>query len=199
MNYWYGARSNEIFLDLDSHRAVNRAIGVLRIAIRRKLLIVRSVWLYQSSPRHYHLIVVLDHALLFVDKMAWSLWMGNDRLRVAYVMRRFINKDGCSSCLIDLLVAKSPYGFRTVPDATCKCKKKHKPKAITDKCPSMKMLLGDQRSADYFGRTGRRPSNGKIRLPWGRVPLCRIKEWKEPRNERRQKELLQDHGNVGRI
>lgn len=174
MNYWYSSRENEIFLDLDSNRAVSRALSVLRAAIRKKKLAVASVWLYGTpSKGHAHLIVVLKGELSWASRLAWSLWMGNDRLRVAYVMERH-----CRNLInFDLLVTTSPY-YRT-PDAFCECKEKHKPKKVTEGCPAMIHLLHEERSSDYFARTGSAPSKKRIRVPWGRVTLDQIRNWRE--------------------
>lgn len=169
--YWYSAEPNEIFLDLDSNRATARALSVLRVAMEKKKLPIKQVFLFQSSPRKHHMIVVLRRQINTLVRLAWSLWMGNDRLRVAYVLKRY---ELCKTHS-DLLVTKKPY--HRLPDAVCECKKKHKDPKVTGRCPAMKYLLGDERSADYFARTGSAPPKVKIRIPWGNVPLEVIKEW----------------------
>lgn len=174
MNYWYASQSNEIFLDLDSNRATARALSVLRLAIRKDLP-VREVWLYGTRKAHHaHMIIVLKKDMPFMTRMAWALWLGNDRLRTAYVIERALHvAPSCS----DLLVTKRPY-YRAW-DSRCQCRKKHKPKAVTDKCPAMGMFLGNQRSADYFTRTGKAPPRKKIRVPWGKVSLKQIRNWSD--------------------
>jgi hypothetical protein len=174
MNYWYASQPNEIFLDLDSNRATARALSVLRLAIRKKDLPVRQVWLYGTPTAHHaHMIIVLRDPMPWLTRLAWSLWLGNDRLRAAYVLERSRWVDGKQ----DLLVTKTPY-YREW-DQVCKCRKKHKAKEVTDKCYAMGILLGNQRSADYFTRTGKAPPRRKIRVPWGRVSLKQIKNWSD--------------------
>lgn len=177
MNYWYASRSNEIFLDLDSNRATARALSVLRLAIRKKHLAVRQVWLYGTPTAHHaHMIIVLRKHMPWVTRVAWSLWLGNDRLRAAYVLER---SRWVPDGLQDLLVTKSPY-YRQC-EAVCKCRRKHKAKDVTENCPAMEILLGNERSADYFTRTGKAPPRRKIRVPWGRVSLNQIKNWSDKR------------------
>lgn len=175
-NFWYSARANEIFLDLDSYVALRRAMTVLSVAIRGKKLKVKTVWLFESSPSHYHVIVELSEGLTMLSRLAWSLWMGNDRLRVAYVIERF----AAALEHTDLLVSSKPY--HRPADASCTCKKKHKPKNVTDRCPAMARLLGNARSADYFARTGPQGLVKKrMRVPWGRVSVKQIHQWREVR------------------
>jgi hypothetical protein len=174
VNYWYVSQPNEIFLDLDSNRATARALSVLRLAIIKRDLRVKQVWLYGTPTAHHaHMIIVLKEDMAWLTRLAWSLWMGNDRLRAAYVLERSRWVDGKQ----DLLVTKTPY-YREW-DSICKCRRKHKKKFVTDRCPAMGILLGNQRSADYFTRTGHAPPRRKIRVPWGRVSLKQIKHWSD--------------------
>jgi len=172
MNYWYSSRDNEIFLDLDSNRAIARALSVLRLTIRKRELDIESVWLYGTPTKHHaHMIIRLKRNHSWEERLAWSLWLGNDRLRAAYILQRHIM--GISHH--DLLIAKTPY-YRT-PDAFCNCEEKHKPKEVTSRCGAMQFLLGGQCDADYFTRTGKAPPRHKIRVPWGRVSLKQIRNW----------------------
>jgi hypothetical protein len=178
MNFWYASRPNEIFLDLDSNRATARALSVLRLAIRQKKLPIRSVWLYSTPGKgHAHLIIELKQEMPWQMRLGWSLWLGNDRLRSAYILARHSQNGMNVTHEHDLLVSQWEY-YRPW-DAFCECKKKHKPKSVTDKCPAMEHLLLDQRSADYFSRTGSAPPRKKIRVPWGKVSLTQLREWKE--------------------
>ena len=173
LNYWYASKQNEIFLDLDSRRATARALSVLRLALIKKHLKVRSVWIFPSLTRgHQHIVIVLRNDMDLLERLAWSLWMGNDRLRVAYVMKRAL--DGVR--YPDLLITSKRY-HRDV-DSTCTCREKHKEKRITERCPAMYELLGRARSADYFSRTGKAPARRWLRISWGKVSLKNIKQWK---------------------
>jgi hypothetical protein len=174
MNYWYSAKGNEIFLDLDSYRATSRALSVLRMAIMKKHLDVGAIWLYGTERKgHAHMIIELKQDMDWMTRLSWSIWMGNDRLRVAYILER--ENRGVQHS--DLLTAKHAYQFRD-PDAVCECKEKHKQPRVTSNCPAMKLLLGLERSADYFTRTGKAPPNRKIIIPWGRILIKDLKRWR---------------------
>jgi hypothetical protein len=175
MNFWYSSRPNEIFLDLDSNRATARALSVLRLSVRKQHLKIDGVWLYSTSTKgHAHMIIELRQDMSWISRIAWSLWLGNDRLRAAYVLNRHNEFELDHH---DLLIGS--HGYHREPDAYCQCKDKHKRKAVTSKCPAMLHLLGDYRSADYFTRTGSAPPRKKIRVPWGRVSLMQLRNWKE--------------------
>ena len=185
INYWYSSKDTEIFLDLDSNRAIARALSVLRLTLKDKHLNIRAIWLYQTeTPGHAHMIIVLRWPLTIASRLAWSLWLGNDRLRVAYVIQR-VNHYVKHA---DLL--KAPYRYYRAPDQICYCPEKHKDPKVTENCPAMTALLGMERSADYFMRTGKAPPKRKIRIPWGKVSLKQLKNW-SPIYEREQR-LLQD-------
>jgi len=173
-NYWYSARDNEIFLDLDSHRAISRALSVLRMAIVNGDMKVSGIWLYGTpTPGHAHMIIALKKDMDWMTRLSWSIWMGNDRLRVAYILERE-NRGLVHS---DLLISKTQYEWRE-PDAQCGCTEKHKQPRVTSKCPAMNALLGLEASADYFTRTGKAPPRRKIRIPWGRIRVEDLKAWR---------------------
>lgn len=198
MNYWYLARRNEMFLDLDSRRALRRAITVLLVGLKTKRLPAGDVFLYKTKqPGHYHMIIRLkcSHPV-WTLKMAWLLWMGNDRLRMAYVLARFLDERvpfTFGADRGDLLVATKPY-YRKA-DAVCRCKLKHKEDAVTSKCPAMRKLLGDARCADYFARTGeRRVKPLRVRVPWGEVQISKLKGWIKKDGKADRKNVLQNNG-----
>lgn len=179
--FWYWARPYEIFVDLDSGRAITRALSVLRRALQVKRyaatpvnrLHIESVWMYPSLEKnHAHLIIVLKKDLPFTTALAWSLWMGTDQIRAAYVLER---RKRCS--IGELLCVREPYQFRK-PDAVCSCKRKHKEKPVTDRCPALLRLLRDERSADYFPRNRDKTPRPPVRFAWGKVPLQNIRQWR---------------------
>lgn len=190
--YWYVARSNEIFLDLDSKRALNRALNVLRRAILRErtgkgvfseypfsfpfqnVLRVHSVWIYPTqSENHYHLIVVGWHDMPVELRLAWALWMGADQVRAAYVMERY--RHGFPRP--ELLCTRSLYGFRIADDA-CDCRDKHKRKVITEGCPALSRILGNHRSADYFPRNFDKIKRRPLPIQWGKVSKEKLLRWR---------------------
>jgi len=193
LNYWYAAKSNEIFLDLDNRRAISRAFNVLSKAVRRGDLHVKGIYIYPSSTKgHVHVIIVLREVMTIIDRLAWSLWMGNDRLRVAFILKRCIDEIPNE----DLLMGNRRY--HRPPDDICACTGKHKDMKITGKCEAMARLIGREAAvADYFTRTGRVGLDRvetvgpdalvidgercgaleSLMIPWGRVSLECVKTW----------------------
>lgn len=200
MNYWYEAQTLELFLDLDSRRALRRAVTVLSVAMRTRKLSVDSVYLYPTKKDgHFHLIVTLKKRISFSARLAWCLWMGNDRLRTAYILMRSIDDRMPSSATAgDLLVTSKVY-YRS-PDAVCRCRRKHKADAVTSKCPAMRALLGGARAADYFARTGPTLPGRRMRVPWGQVSKQQICQWADRRKVKGDaKGILQRNQNGRRV
>jgi hypothetical protein len=180
--YWYVSRDNEIFCDLDSKRAVARALDVLRRAMRRKMLAVDQVFFYPSLS-NYHLIVTLKDPMESKLRVYWSLWMGSDRLRAVYTLERIARKLEAP----DLLIPSKIYidGFR-LPDHVCHCPAKHKARRITNHCPVLLALHGSEAGAEYFPRSyDRKPREGSLLIPWGNVPkkLLKGKSWLKTKTE----------------
>jgi hypothetical protein len=184
--FWYVARPNEIFVDLDSPRAVTRALSVLRRALNVKKnaksplnkLDIESVWLYPTETEgHSHLIVVLKYELRVHYRLAWSLWMGTDQIRAAYVLERFRYFFNSESSPVELFCARQEYGFRK-PDTFCFCKEKHKKKHVTDQCDALARILGNHRSDDYFPRNRDTKERKPVRFAPGKIALTRLRAWK---------------------
>lgn len=171
MNYWYSCRPTEIFLDLDSTRALARAFSVLWCARENRQLLVKSIWLYPTNQAHHsHMIIVLKYRIPTLDRIGWTLWMGSDRLRASYALARIVR----GMAHTELFCTRELY-YRK-PDAICTCTEKHKPKEVTERCPAMRALLGVEHSGDYFARTGKRPTRRAIRFPWGRVTQKQLEQ-----------------------
>lgn len=191
-NYWYAARPNEIFCDLDSKKSLLRALRVVRSAIiereqfvvsagvrervtsgNRLLLDVRTVHYYPTTrPGHGHLIITLNNAYDAETRARWALWLGSDRLRACYVLQRI-----AESCIYsaDLLVTSRKY--HREPDQRCACKEKHKTKKVTDHCAALRRLIGSQASADYFPRVGTARKIKPFRVPIGKISKTKLIRW----------------------
>lgn len=189
--YWYAARPDEMFLDLDSPAKQRRALRVLKMALgtswdrlvnsQRNDLEVSQVYMVPSLTKgHVHAVVRTKHAMAPLVKVSWSLWMGGDPLRSAYAIERFR-----AGLTIQELIA-APAGpflaYRDI-DAICECDGKHKEERITKKCPALLKLLGKEHAAaDYFPRVRNERKNlGPLIIEWGRVPLSRIRRWENPK------------------
>lgn len=175
MKYWYAARPNEVFLDLDSRRALLRALKVIRAYRRQKrpTIIIDEVYHYPTGrPGHCHMVLVLRHSLEATKRAELALWMGSDRLRACFVMARIgaAFKDHA-----DLLVTSRVY--HRPADQQCMCSGKHKRKSITNKCHALRMFLGPWRSFDFYPRAGKQWMK-PFRVPIGRVSLESIRLWR---------------------
>jgi hypothetical protein len=169
--YWYIARGNEIFLDLDSPAKASRAISKLRRTLRRKMLPIKAVYFYRSLSRgKYHLIIILSRSMPAGARALWAVWLGSDVVRGLYTLERL--RRGIKAA--DLLIVVKPFEFRA-SDFKCRCPAKHKARRITDHCPIMAYIHGHERTADYFSRNLDRKvrKRGPV-IPIGRVPLSRI-------------------------
>ncbi len=195
--YWYAARSNELFLDLDSPEQQRRALRVLRLALKdhrrfwsgksaklevdrfRQHLVINVLILMRSvTLGHCHLIVVNNEEFQPMTRVAWSLWLGGDPLRAAYALER-LGRGYCP----ELIALQYPIqeDFRQ-PDAMCPCKDKHKEERVTKYCPALNQLLGDHAAADYFPRVrDERRKLGPLILPYGRLSLTKLERWENPR------------------
>jgi len=170
--HWYVARRNEIFLDLDSPAKASRAVAKLRRTLRREMLPIQAVYFYRSlSKGKYHMILRLNRVMSAEERALWAMWLGSDIIRGLYTLERL--RRGIRAA--DLLIVAYPYVEFRQRDYSCQCKGKHKPRRITDHCPIMRRLHGEERTADYFSRNMDRKARtrGPV-MPIGRVPLSRI-------------------------
>lgn len=181
-NYWYAARENEVFLDLDSQRALTRALHVVRRVIQAESTHrwpgIKAVFLYKTQrPQHYHMIVIWKAPLPRLERYVWALWMGSDRLRCAYVIKRRL--EGVT--FPDILGAAYRYQeyekFVGAVAMTCFCKGKHKSEKITWNCPALQLLLGGERSADYYPRNVDRKARRNVQFNYGRISKRSIVKW----------------------
>jgi len=203
INYWYSAQPNEIFCDLDSKRALTRALHVIRRAMQQHRngkrheekhangLSVKDVFVYPTGRKnHFHMIVVLHQPLPAELRAMWALWMASDRLRAVYVMERIRrlsswrtlaswmldNREVAPQQNADLLVSSRRY--HRLPNQTCSCTQKHKSDAVNANCEALQALLGTHATADYFPRNVDRKTRGPVRFGFGRISKTSILRWK---------------------
>lgn len=186
--FWYVAKPNEIFLDLDSRKSMTRAFRVMNVWMKAErsrsgfpwnLPPIVSVHHYPTGRvNHCHAVVTVAAEMTAQERQILALWMGSDRLRSAYVFERMQHGLGLWS---DLLC--TPIEYHRPADFTCQCKGKHKDRKVTDGCHALKMILGRYRSADFFPRVGHKPIK-PVQIPVGQVPLSIIRRWKNGKNVR---------------
>lgn len=173
VNYWYSAKGNELFLDLDRPYRVNRAMNVLHSWLndRKEFPEIRYVEHYRTKTEgHEHFVIVFEEEVDFLEKLSIRLLMLDDPIRVGFIVGRIARY--CDAD--DLLMSRVLY--HRSPDAVCECTEKHRAYDVTWNCPALKKLLGPYRSMDPFPRTGK-PLREPIDLAFGRLNLEQIKHW----------------------
>lgn len=167
MNYWYVARPNELFLDIDNAaRSLKHARARLQGAIECGKLRVNYVSIRESkTTNHIHCIVTLFDELPEIQREVWAVILHSDIYRgCASIMR---------SCFAvpnpDILISSfayfssdEPYPFaagtwnkRNANDS-CSCNSKHNA-ATMQNCPAAIRLRGDFRNAGFFGKPSKNP------------------------------------------
>ena len=166
--FWYLRHPNEILVDLDGkneddvQRKLIRARRRLEGAEESRNLAVRDAYLYPSaSPRHFHLIIRLQHAVQFDFANMYALYLGSDVFRACNNFMR--DRRGIFSS--DLLITPEEYpGFYRTPDAHCVCTKKHKAD-VMETCEIAQALRGKFAAYNFFAK----PSTSKCWDRFGRV------------------------------
>lgn len=161
--HWYIARANEVFIDADSTSRLFYAMRQVQLNWDR--LNGREVFIYPSgTAKHYHLILQMHDGMDAWQRAVWELHCGSDRLRTEYIFERIRRGRAAGA---DFLLTSHPYDFRK-SDRACGCEAKHKDKSVTDACPVMQSLLGEEASAEYFAR------QPNAQFQYGKVDLQKI-------------------------
>lgn len=151
--YWYIARNDEIFVDLD-HRAgngnsrVTTARARLEGAIRAGKLAVNGAWLYASStPCHYHLMVNTRECMSAAMRLFWEQRLCDDSFRSQMNLARLAILGQPWSILIAPEYRKD---YHRAPDYACRCPDKHKGDDMA-MCPISRRLSGACLDANHWG------------------------------------------------
>lgn len=163
MNYWYVARPNELFLDIDNvSRSIKHAKARLQGAIECKKLDVLHVMERESkTTNHLHAIVTLANPITDIERYAWEVILHGDIYRACSNIMRSIH--GIPSP--DILISPWPYFepnlehpkfWRRYTDAICKCDGKHK-KYLMEICVAAKKLRGIHCTTAFFGKPSKNP------------------------------------------
>jgi hypothetical protein len=165
MNYWYVARPNELFLDIDNvSRSIKHARSRLQGAIECKTLAVEYVMVRTSkSTNHIHAIITLSEPMPGIQRAIWAIILHSDIYRGCVTVMR--NCSRISSP--DILISPHPF-FRIGFDASknhrycddhCECVGKHSATTMRD-CPAAKRLRGEFRNVGFFGK----PSKNECKI-----------------------------------
>lgn len=156
--YWYTARRNELFIDMDRYAESIAHVRVrLQGAIECGALDVVAVHDYESSPNKHHVIIVLAYSLTDMERYAWEMVLHSDIYRTASNMMR----SSKSMRNPDLFISRYVYpNYRTADtppyDALCQCPEKHTRK-VMDTCPAALELRGTGRTETFFGKPSKNP------------------------------------------
>jgi hypothetical protein len=167
MNYWYVARPNELFLDIDNvSKYINHARSRLQGAIECKKLDVAYIMQRSSrNSQHMHVIISLNSLMDDIEASIWEVMLHGDIYRGCCSVMRGIRRVKSPRVLI------SPYNhFGTIdypPDGSveaivrmrddlCDCKSKHDMKTM-ESCPAAKRLRGEFRAVGFFGKPSKNP------------------------------------------
>lgn len=150
--YWYVARENELFCDLDlTDKTLKRLLlarARLRGAKESGALNWEEFTFYQSlTPYHYHLMVKTHVSLDPYARILWESRFCDDMYRNNMNFAR-LQVGGRSWSLLITPIARSNY-WRPC-DFSCACPKKHKADVMAE-CPVAKGLECAL-AADHFGK-----------------------------------------------
>lgn len=150
--FWYSARPNELFLDVDYlKRALPHLKRRLMGAIEYEKLPVNQVYWYPSgTDDHAHIIITLHKNLSSVERFAWETVLHSDIYRGCCNLMRYQNNIPNP----DILIARLEY-FRP-PEAICECARKHTRKMM-ESCGAAISLRGIHRTAVFFGKPSDTP------------------------------------------
>jgi len=151
-NYWYVARDNEIFIDIDSKqsRSIISALARIRGIIEAEKFPIRQVWLFPSrTENHYHIVITLKNAIPETYRIALQLYFFSDVFRTCNNIMRIEDCVPAAEVLISIFDWRKQYKFYRYADATCTCEGKHD-YVVMEKCSAAKTLRGVNRAKRYF-------------------------------------------------
>lgn len=164
MNYWYVARPNELFLDIDNaSRSIKHAKARLQGAIEYGKLDVARVMQRQSKTKnHLHAIATLNNPITDIERYVWEVLLHGDIYRACSNIMRGIHGVPAPDVLI------SPYPtFQSIDgngyswwvrgfDDSCDCDGKHTAYWM-GQCPAAHRLRGEKRLSAFFGKPSKNP------------------------------------------
>jgi hypothetical protein len=165
LNYWYVARANELFLDIDNvSRSIKHAKSRLQGAIECGKLDVAYVMSRPSKTKnHVHTIVTLKDDMMPIEKSIWEIILHGDIYRGCCGAMRAIYFHTSPDVLISpgsffetaWENPELPVVFRRSDDG-CNCPTKHN-RATMETCPAAKRLRGINRAVGFFGKPSKNP------------------------------------------
>lgn len=162
MNYWYVARPNELFLDIDNvSRSIKHARSRLQGAIECGKLNVSHVMQRPSKSKdHLHVIITLGNSKpkSITENAVWEIVLHGDIYRGCCTIMRVRRGMQAPSILISpwATFADLHADNRRPADDKCECENKHNATAM-ETCPAAIRLRGDNRNAGFFGKPSKNP------------------------------------------
>ena len=166
MNYWYVAKPNELFLDIDNvSKSIRHARARLQGAIECGKLDVAYVMQRPSkSKNHLHVIITLNEPYcLPVASAVWEIILHSDIYRgCCNVIREYANVPAPRILIspfdnFETTIRHYPNEFidRSYDDQ-CDCPGKHTA-AVMLACPAARRLRGEMRAIGFFGKPSKNP------------------------------------------
>jgi hypothetical protein len=152
-NYWYIAKPDEIFVDLDGDRAnrLQTVLARIRGIMEGTFFEIQEVWMFPSNQdNHFHIVARSRKIIPAQYRFALQLYFFSDVFRTCNNLVRHLDCPGAYDVLISRLDWKN-LGFYRWPDATCNCEEKHSHNVMTN-CTAAKDVRGQKRDKIYFDK-----------------------------------------------
>jgi hypothetical protein len=172
MNYWYVARPNELFLDIDNvSKSIKHARSRLQGAIEcGKLDVVYVMQRPSKSKDHIHVIITIkgdssqdsEFYTNETTRRVWEIILHGDIYRgCCSIMRSEIGVPApsvlISPCeVFTVATNKSGEFYFRDHDDSCECDRKHNSSTMQT-CPAAKRLRGEFRAVGFFGKPSKNP------------------------------------------
>jgi hypothetical protein len=158
MNYWYVARSNELFIDTDNvSKSIKHTRARLQGAIEsNKLNVAYVISMQSTSPNHLHTIITLKGPISYAERYAWEIILHGDIYRSACNLMRSVHNVPAPDVLISPHIRfEGNYQSRPA-DFQCECVQKHTA-AVMNMCNVAIALRGEHRTRGFFGKPSKNP------------------------------------------
>jgi hypothetical protein len=127
-NYWYVAKNDEVFIDLDGDKP-NRLVTVLariRGLMEANSFAIKEVWMFPSrADNHFHIVLKLEVETSLEVRTALQLYCFSDIFRTCNNLIRRHFKVSAPDILISSLNWRKNFHFYRTFNYSCGCSEKH--------------------------------------------------------------------------
>jgi hypothetical protein len=153
-NYWYVAKDDEVFIDLDGDKH-NRLVTVLariRGIMEYNPFAIKEVWMFPSrADNHFHIVLKLEIATSLEVRTALQLYCFSDIFRTCNNLIRRHFRVLAPDVLISSLNWRKNFHFYRSFDYSCGCTEKHDHRTMTS-CTAARYSRGIERASIYFDK-----------------------------------------------